>query len=103
MDQNTVHDLLQKLEHVYQRPANWIDQELPAAATFLFGVDLVCQTLGIYVEHEQLYERIVIERGWSSIPHAPWIEMREKGLSENEISKELIYIRMELLKRYYNI
>ncbi len=84
-----VDRILEILRSARQRKPMYIQPvDLVAAENFLTGFQIGCAACGLEVPHETR-EGVTIERGWPWYAARPIKEMREQGLTEEQIIDEL--------------
>ncbi len=104
MPDSNVASLLEGLENVRSRPGVWMSKSLPLVMVFISRFNIACRQLGVEASPaDQAYWAVLSQRGWKVSPAGPWVEMQEKGLSEEEIVTELLTIQIEALKKRHNL
>jgi len=97
--QATIAKLLLVLEHARERPGMYFSN-IDAADSFLRGFRIAANTcIGMNDLVHKFRGQVTIERGWvwSSLP--PWGEMKQTGMSEQDVIKEMLTIEIEAWKR----
>jgi hypothetical protein len=89
-----VDHILDILRSARQRKPMYLQSvNIAAADNFLSGFKIGCFACGLEVPVE-IRERVTIERGWQWYAALPITEMRERGLSEEQIVDELFAIEI---------
>ncbi len=68
--------------------------EASAALDFLWGFQTACRALG-YEVPLKIKEKVCVEHGWHWSAHGPEREMKERGLADEVIVKELFAIAID--------
>jgi hypothetical protein len=98
-----IYDIIACLEDVLQRPGVYLGTSIDVThvVAFLNGFDAACVASGLsggYVD--AVYQSVVRERGWGeSSTRGIWNSMRDRGLPEDEIVRELLLIEIATWKR----
>jgi hypothetical protein len=93
-----VETILQALDYVQNRPAMYVGapDNIAAIDTFLYGLGLGCSVLGIGFGYLRYFETIRANGYKTSADvGALYEQMRERGLSEEEIVRERIRFEIE--------
>jgi hypothetical protein len=98
--------VVELLNHVRERPPIWLGGYNPQELIlFIHGLGAGVAVFGLRIERHpgSAYYDVLIERGWEFLAGFPVDEMRERGLSEQEIVRELLTIEIETWKRAYQL
>jgi hypothetical protein len=98
--------VVELLREVRRRPPVWIGGYSPESLLhFLNGVTAAAGAFGLRIHRHpgSAYGQVITERGWEHIAAAPVDEMRERGLSDQEIVQELLTIEIETWRRGYQL
>jgi len=96
-----VEEIIERLEVISLRPTSWV-ANLDQALGFLHGLQMACSIAGLKCGYDDVYRDVAIERGWIWLVASGALpSMKEKGLSDLEIIKELLSIEIEAWKRRY--
>jgi hypothetical protein len=98
--------VVELLREVRRRPPVWLGGYSPDSLIhFLHGVNAAVGVFGLRVDRYlgSSYGQVITERGWEHLAVAPVDEMRERGLSDQEIVQELLTIEIETWKRVYQL
>lgn len=95
--------LIKLLEQVHERPTAYLGPELNGVVHFLWGVRSVCFAVFKLSMDDGVYKQVIEERGWNYSAVAPLIEIKERGLSDLEMAKELLIIEIAVWKRQFGI
>ena len=89
-------NIIGQLENVYQRPALFIGRrdDVAGAVDFLAGFLTACDALGFRYSRD-ISRHVIVENEWEPSSQGVWLQMREKGLSEEEIVKELVQLEIK--------
>ncbi len=95
--------LLGTLEGLRRRPEMYIigKNNVEALLSFLYGMFTLCSHLTGF--DRSTFLEIAKRRGWQESPRGVVPSMREAGLSEEEIVKELIEIEIAAYKQLYHL
>lgn len=86
--------LIDLLEEARSQPEKFLTPDMPAAQVFLSGFGTTCERLlGVEVA-DTAYAEAAQARGWQRTDLGIWQEMREKGLSDDQIRDELITLQI---------
>lgn len=90
----SVGRILEILRSARQRKSMYLGRtEVGTAETFLNGFKVGCFACGLEVPFK-IQEQVTIERGWKWNALGPINEMREAGLSEEQVVDELFAIEI---------
>jgi hypothetical protein len=92
------------LQDILNRPGMYIGpfvNDIESVVSFLSGFNTACEALGIPSSHtDEFYLSVVRERGWSApSTRGIWTIMREQGMGEESIIRELLTIELEVWKK----
>lgn len=84
------------LENVYKRPALYIGRkdDVDGVVNFLQGFLTACDALGFGYSRD-INRQVIVEDDWEPGAQGVWLQMREKGMSEEEIVKELVRLEIK--------
>jgi hypothetical protein len=85
--------LLKTLEHAIEHPHMYFSAELPPVTAFFYGFEAVFKVLGIAELYKVPSSLVAEERGWHPSNRHIAEEMIEKGLSTDELTRELFVIQ----------
>ena len=95
---DVVEKLIEAIRRVAERPAMYLgDVTAASASSFQCGTYCACAALGIDLP-SKLLRQAVNGRGWEYGPTGGVADMREQGLSEDQIVQELILIKIRMLE-----
>ncbi len=88
-------NIIGQLENVHKRPALFIGRkdDVKSAVNFLQGFLTACDALGFGYSRD-IGRQVIVENDWEPSSQGVWLQMREKGMHEEEIVQELV--RMEI-------
>ncbi|MGI4789124.1 MAG: hypothetical protein ACRYFS_09780 [Janthinobacterium lividum] len=91
-------NIIGELENVCKRPAMWINKkdDVDGVINFLQGFLTACDALGFGYSRD-ISRQVHVESDWESGAEGVWLQMRQKGMSEEAIVQELL--RMEIRTR----
>lgn len=88
------------LEHVQKRPFMYIVPADPFAfQNFMSGFMAACAALDLHVAREAHTGEVLAAHGWSMSPATALDQMREQGLSVEDMVRELLRVEVEVWKR----
>jgi len=91
--------LISTLLLVRDKPAMFMAEGQSAIINFFLGFDLALKVCGYYTLKEDLYFHTLSTRGWGSNTIEAVNKMVDKGLTQEEIARELITIRIIVLNK----
>jgi hypothetical protein len=96
-------NILATLAHIKKRPFMHVYPNAEAAINFLHGFNAGCSTAGYRISHtpETPYQAIIEARGWPFYAGRPITEMRNAGMTEEQIIQELVEIEILTWKATY--
>jgi|RhiMetdeSRZDD1v2_1073273.scaffolds.fasta_scaffold157749_2 hypothetical protein len=97
-----IPEMIRTLEFVKEKPHMFVaDNPVTSMECFLFGFRSGCyaNTDINSLKHKNTIDEVTIERGWHFSPVPVSIEMRKRGLSDEEIIEELLTIEIEAWRR----
>jgi hypothetical protein len=93
--------ILGVLTHMRLRPGMYFSSDMPGVYAYLNGFKTACHLLGVDISKNESV--IWSERGWEAGALHPIKQMQEKGMSEAEITEELLTSLILALVRSYSI
>lgn len=93
--------IVKYLEVVKMHPRMYIAEDIPPISNFLYGFVAACESFGInlYQQYEDIFRKVEEERGWKFASYALWDQMRDAGLSDDEITQEILAVHIEVWRR----
>jgi len=90
-------NIIGELENVYKRPAMYIGKkdDVDGIVKFFQGFLGACDALGFGYSRD-ISRQVIVENGWEPGAEGVWMQMRNKGMSEEDIVKE--FVRLEIKK-----
>ena len=89
-------NIINALEIVYERPALFIGEKdnVDSTMKFLQGFLVASDALGFKYSRD-ISRQVIIENDWEPRPGGVWLQMRDKGMSEEAIVQELIRLEIK--------
>jgi hypothetical protein len=101
IDKEQLDSLVSVLAHMRLRPGMYFSNTVPAIQNYLHGFQTACTLLGFDIWKDE--QEIWAERGWKISALHPINQMRDKGMSDDEIAAEVFAMLILHLRRKYNI
>ncbi len=99
VNNDSLDKLPQMLEIVLKAPRMFFGDEMPSVFNFVEGLRFMYSELDVSDAYYDTFNMVIKERGWRFSAHHPFVEMRERGMSEQEITAEVLTIEIEVWKR----
>lgn len=89
-------NIIGQLENVHKRPALFIGRkdDVDGVINFLQGFLAACDALGFRYSRD-INRQVIIESDWETGAEGVWLQMRQKGMSEEEIVQELLRLEIK--------
>ena len=89
-------NIIGQLENVHKRPALFIGRkdDVDGVINFLQGFLAACDSLGFRYSRD-INRQVIIESDWETGAEGVWLQMRQKGMSEEEIVQELLRLEIK--------
>lgn len=95
--------IVECLQDVLNRPGMYFGPQATVEQVFAFinGFDTACSVLGVRGDYtDQAYQKVLYERNWlETSTRGIWTVMRERGMSDDAIIKEMLLIELEAWER----
>lgn len=90
-------NIIGELENVYKRPALYIgkNDDVEGIVNFYQGFLGACDALGFGYSRD-ISRQVIVENSWEPNAEGIWLQMRKKGMGEEDIVKE--FVRLEIKK-----
>jgi hypothetical protein len=97
---NDLDLIIQYLERVQESPEAYIAPDVPSVIIFLAGFYTALVALGALplARYAECSRRVAEAAGWCDPTRALWDQMRETGMGEAEIVREVLRLRVEAWK-----
>lgn len=93
--------IVEYLEAVKKHPLMFIAEDIPSIFGFLQGFISAFDSWGtdLYQEYGNIWRIVDEERGWEFNIPPLWEQMRDAGLSSDEITQEMLAMHLEVWRR----
>ena len=103
MEKEQIGSIIQILEIVREKPFMFINVKGLPIVNFLLGFNMACRTLGTIKTETPILEQLMLERGWDRTVLGSINKMKEQGLDDEGIIRELLTIEIEVWKQEYGL
>jgi hypothetical protein len=92
--------IIQYLERVQEAPEAYISPDVPSVIIFLAGFYTALVALGSLPlsRYADCSRRVIEAAGWCNPRRPLWDQMRDAGMGESEIVREVLRLRVEAFK-----
>lgn len=98
-----IEEIIRFLNHVKQKPNMYVDKsDITSMESLIYGFNAGCHIMSDAInplKHRDIIDQVKIDRGWHFSPVSVTVEMKKRGLSDEEIIQELLDIEIETWRR----
>lgn len=92
MDEKLKETFTKTWNHLAKRPGMYFSNEVPAVSNFLEGFKLAFLVFNATPDFHEIFQQVVLSRGWENSAQGVWRQMQDQGLDEDTIIQELLTI-----------
>lgn len=97
-----IDKIVKYLETVKTHPQMYMAEGIPSIFSFLDGFRVACASFGIELLDQQyrgIFCEVNEQRGWEYLAEPLWEQMKNSGLSNEEITQEMLAVYIEVWRR----